>query len=71
MSGDCPVHCVNVACKEPDWLETHESFVITMAGLFGTAFGVLLSYFLKSILDFLLPSDIYCFKLYPQTYQHH
>ena len=59
MSGDCPVHCVNVACKEPDWLETHESFVITMAGLFGTAFGVLLSYFSKSRCE-----EIKCFCLY-------
>ena len=59
MSSDCPVHCVNVACKEPDWLETHESFVITMAGLFGTAFGVLLSYFLKSRCE-----EIKCFCLY-------
>jgi len=60
MSGDCPVHCVNVACKEPDWLETHESFVITMAGLLGTGLGVLLSYFLKSRCEVIRIGCIYC-----------
>tara|TARA_R100001086_G_C11618856_1_gene198204 strand:- start:115 stop:339 length:225 start_codon:yes stop_codon:yes gene_type:complete len=60
MSSDCPVHCVNVACTQPDWLETHESFVITMAGLIGTGLGVLLSYFLKSRCEVIRIGCIYC-----------
>lgn len=45
---NCPIDCVRIACPEPDWLEKHEGFVITIVGLMGGACGVLLTYFLKS-----------------------
>ena len=42
----CPVECLSVG--KPDWLETHESFVLTTVASVGGAFGILLTYFLKS-----------------------
>ena len=45
---NCPIDCVRIACPDPDWLEKHEGFVITIVGLMGGACGVLLTYFLKS-----------------------
>ena len=45
---NCPIDCVRIACPDPDWLEKHEGFVITIVGLIGGACGVLLTYFLKS-----------------------
>lgn len=44
----CPLECVNIACEKPDWLSTHESFVLTIFGILGAGFGVLFTYFLKS-----------------------
>jgi len=44
----CPIECVRSACPEDDWLQKHESFVLTVVGLLGGGAGVLLSYFLKS-----------------------
>jgi hypothetical protein len=41
-------------------LETHESFVITLTGLLGTGFGVLLSYFLKSRCEEINCCFLYC-----------
>ena len=48
MTLNCPLECIEAACQE-DWLETHETFVITIVGLLGGGIGVLLSYFLKSM----------------------
>ena len=48
MAELCPVHCVNLSCKDPSFLEKHETFVITIIGIGGSALGILLSYFLKS-----------------------
>ena len=44
----CPVECVNIACTQPDWLQTHESFVLTFTASIGAGVGVLLTYFLRS-----------------------
>ena len=44
----CPIHCVNIACSEPHFLQENESFILTCVGLVGGGLGVLLSYFLKS-----------------------
>jgi hypothetical protein len=44
----CPVHCINASCKDPSFLEKHETFVLTIIGLGGSAVGVMLAYFLKS-----------------------
>lgn len=59
MSVNCSPDCVNIACKDPDWLETHESFIITLAGIIGGGFGVLLTYFLQSRCE-----EIKCFCIY-------
>jgi len=48
MTEMCPVYCINAACPLPSFLEKHETFVITIIGLGGSAFGVLFAYFLKS-----------------------
>lgn len=46
--ADCPVHCVNIACSQPHFIQENESFILTLIGIFGGGLGVLLSYFLKS-----------------------
>ena len=61
MSINCSPECVNIACNcnHPDWLEKHNSFVLTLCGLVGTATGVVLTYFLKSRCE-----EIRCFCIY-------
>ena len=45
----CPIECVKSGCpSEPEWLEKHNGFLLTLIGLLGGAGGVLLTYFLKS-----------------------
>ena len=44
----CPLECVNIACKYPSFMEKHQTFLLTIIGLGGSAFGVLTAYFLKS-----------------------
>jgi len=46
--GLCPIDCVNLSCKDASFLEKHETFVLTIIGLGGSAFGVMFAYFLKS-----------------------
>lgn len=47
-SIDCPIECVRAACTEPDFIEKHGTWLLTVvAGLSGGV-GVLFSYFLKS-----------------------
>jgi hypothetical protein len=48
MTTQCAIECVRAACPDPDWLEKHEGFVITIVGLLGGACGIMLTYFLKS-----------------------
>ena len=44
----CPMHCINVGCPQPSFLQLHETFVLSIVGIGGSALGILLSYFLKS-----------------------
>jgi len=44
----CPLECVNQGCPEPDFLEKHSGFLITLIGSFSAALGVVFSYCLKS-----------------------
>ena len=44
----CPLHCVNVACEKPSWLQENETFVLTTIASLSAALGVIFSYFLKS-----------------------
>ena len=46
--ADCPIHCVNIACAQPHFIQENESFILTLIGIIGGGLGVLLSYFLKS-----------------------
>lgn len=48
MTDLCPLHCVNIACKQPSFLEQHETFILTIIGIGGSGLGVLLAYFIKS-----------------------
>ena len=45
---ECPIECVRAACPDPDWLEKHETFTLTMTATVSAAITALLSYFLKS-----------------------
>lgn len=45
---NCPIECINKACPEPDFLEKHNGFLITLIGSIGACLGVVFTYFLKS-----------------------
>ena len=44
----CPIECVNIGCDDPDFLEKHSTFLITLIGSVGACLGVVFTYFLKS-----------------------
>ena len=44
----CSIECVNIGCPQPTFLQLHETFVLSIVGIGGSAFGVLFAYFLKS-----------------------
>jgi len=44
----CPFECAKMGCPEPDIIEKHSAFILTLVGGLGAGIGVLLSYFLKS-----------------------
>jgi hypothetical protein len=48
VSINCPIDCVRAACPEPDFLEKHSTFVLTITASLSATLGVLLSYILKS-----------------------
>ena len=48
MEVECPISCVRSACPDPDFLEKHSTFVLTICTLLGGGIGVVLTYFLKS-----------------------
>ena len=48
LSTVCPIQCVKSGCSEPDWLEKHNSFVLSLFATISAALGILLTYFLKS-----------------------
>ena len=45
---NCPIECVSVSCPEPDFLEKHNGFLITLVGSLSAVLGVIFSYCLKS-----------------------
>ena len=48
MTNLCSIECVNIGCPQPTFLQLHETFVLSIVGIGGSALGILLSYFLKS-----------------------
>jgi hypothetical protein len=48
METYCPISCVKSGCDEPDFLQKHSSFLLTICTLLGGGLGVMLSYFLRS-----------------------
>ncbi len=44
----CPVECVNQGCPQPDWLEKHNGFLLTLIGSISAALGIMFSYCIKS-----------------------
>ena len=45
---NCPIDCVRAACPDPDFLEKHSTFVLTITASLSATLGVILSYILKS-----------------------
>lgn len=45
---NCPLECVRLGCPEPDWLEKHNGFLITLIGAVSGALGIIFTYCLKS-----------------------
>jgi hypothetical protein len=49
MEVECPISCVKSGCDDPpDFLQKHDTFMLTFFGLLGTGVGVLLTYCLRS-----------------------
>ena len=48
MSVTCPIECVRSACPDPDFLEKHSTFVLTLTASVSATLGVFFSYLLKS-----------------------
>jgi hypothetical protein len=48
MDIDCPIECVRSACPDPDFLEKHSTFVLTMTASLSATLGIIFSYILKS-----------------------
>ena len=48
MTELCNIECVNIGCPQPTFLQLHETFVLSIVGIGGSALGIMLSYFLKS-----------------------
>ena len=48
MSIECPIECVRSACPDPDFLEKHNAFVLTLVASMSATLGVLFNYLLKS-----------------------
>ena len=44
----CPIECVRAACPQPDFLEKHSTFILTLCGVLGGGAAVMFTYFLKS-----------------------
>lgn len=59
---DCPIECIdrNLICEsQPDFLEKHGSFFLTMFGVLTGVAGLILTFFLKSRC-----TEIRCFGLF-------
>jgi hypothetical protein len=48
MDINCPLECVSVSCPEPDFLEKHNGFIITLVGSLSAVLGVIFTYCIKS-----------------------
>ena len=48
MSIDCPIECVRSACPDPDFLEKHSSWLLTVIAGASACVATILTYFLKS-----------------------
>ena len=44
----CPIECVREGCPEPDFLEKHSGFLITLIGSVSAVLGVVFTYCIKS-----------------------
>ena len=45
----CPIECVKSACDDtPDFLEKHNTFILTLVTSISACLGVIFTYFLKS-----------------------
>lgn len=45
---DCPIECVRAACTDPDFLEKHGTWLLTVVAGVSGGMGVIFTYFLKS-----------------------
>ncbi len=44
----CPIECVNSGCDDPDFLQKHGAWLLTVIASISAALGLCLTYFLKS-----------------------
>jgi hypothetical protein len=48
MTELCPLHCVNIGCPSPSFLDKNQTFLLTIIGIGSSALTMLFAYFLKS-----------------------
>jgi len=44
----CPIECINQGCPQPDFLEKHNGFFITLIGSLSAMLGVVFTFCLRS-----------------------
>jgi hypothetical protein len=45
---NCPLECVREFCPDPDFLEKHNGFLITLVGSLSAVLGIIFTYCIKS-----------------------
>ena len=48
MNYSCHPNCVKLGCDQPDWLEKHNAFLLSLIGVCSGVLGLCLSHILKS-----------------------
>tara|TARA_R100001463_G_scaffold69486_1_gene122957 strand:+ start:153 stop:422 length:270 start_codon:yes stop_codon:yes gene_type:complete len=64
----CPLECVKSGCpSDPDFLEKHSTFVITMGGMISACIASIFAYFLKSRCSKIKTPCLSCDRTIPET----
>jgi hypothetical protein len=64
----CPLECVKSGCpSDPDFLEKHSTFVITMGGMISACIASIFAYFLKSRCSKIVTPCLSCDRVPPDS----
>ncbi len=64
----CPLECVKSGCpSDPDFLEKHSTFVLTVCGMLSACIASILAYFLKSRCSKIVTPCLSCDRIVPDA----